>query len=226
MAHAPLLPDPWVHERWLTPDEHDQAESLIGSGLTYQTVADDEWMIDGEARFPNGPNAWLVAGHRWARIRNQDRGTVVLVRLQKDLDGGAELTISAVAFPYSPGLAGTDLRSVPLGALGDAYTRDELEGSANLARTMVLFGLETGDALQPLGRARPTDEFSALVARQYIALEDSLPAGANVTRALAELNDTSIASAQRWIARARKVGLLAPITNRGGRPARPRTDDD
>lgn len=208
------LPDPWRFVRPVPADLHDALEEAAGPDLPY-------------AANPKTREDFLTTARKWIEIEDTDRGTVLAVRMQADADALAEnvnqvvpWTVSAVVARYSDEhrYTGKDFRALPLAALEAAYSRAELEAAAGMNRFASLLNDEgqVSDPLEPLGRSKPTPEFSARVARQYMALEAAYP-GENTTEHLRKLNGLSEATAQRWIARARSLGMLAPAEKRGRR---------
>lgn len=216
------IPEPWGHVRFIVGDEAKELEQRFGSGLTADDLDPAELVDeygDGKMLYPTTRRARVVAWHRWAELDNSERGTRVYLRLQRDTEGGAEQYVSAVVFPhgdFAEPLTGADLRSLPLTAIAAAYSWHEAASMTGLKTGFALSGEAAVDPLEPLPPASATDRFSARVAIQFRALEEAHPSE-NTARKLAELNDTSLPTAQRWIARARKAGFLAPAMPKGHR---------
>lgn len=220
MNSTPQLPEPWRHVRFLADDDFGALESAAGPSLE---VAPEE------LREPTTVAGFWMTARKWALIEDENQ-LQVMIRLQLDPvalveqqrlgvfnPGAATFDVSAVVFPFQHDgvIHGTYLRAVPVAEIARAYSEHEREGQANLNRFLHLLDDIEGDPLAPLGRSQPTVEFSARVGRQYEALATKYP-GKNITEKLREHNDLSEATAQRWIARARKLGFLAP--GRTGRP--------
>lgn len=203
------LPEPWVRGENLTLEESDMLEKSIGSGLTYDDLDDEDVTREGAATFPRSPKAWAVMGRRWVVINNRDTGEEVLLRLQHDAEGN--VTVTSVAVPYDGGrtLTGADLRDIPVAALAAVFTADEMRGHAAMMRALALMGNDAlPDPLAALPEGGQSQEFLALVARQYEALEGQH--GPATSEAMAKLNGRPASTVRRWIAQARKAKLLPP----------------
>lgn len=217
MAKNVELPSPWVQVYEYLPDEKVQLEKFFGSELT------DSELDNENDRYPDGAprsrRAWFYSGADWVRIRNTESGLEVVLRLQTYGDG--QMDISALAVPFSaarPEIVGSDLRSIPVGAIADAYAYNEAVGRANL-QTFLATMQEVTDIpapMEPLPKASKSAKFSALAARQYRHIEDNEP-GAYVAQRMSEINSRPLATVQGWITQARKAGFLPPART-GRRP--------
>ena len=209
------LPDPWLHVEWLSEEARKSIELVLGTGLTRDDLLDEDFIEDARVgRLPATERAKAVVWHRWVRIRNVDTDVEVLIRLQPTDMASRAQEVTAVAFPHdmTRSLVGTDLRSLPVAALGAAYTKHENDGSAYLHIALTLGEkLKEIDPRAKLPSASAKPQFSARVALQYMSFEADLP-GHKVPLAMAENNGTPLSTMQRWIARARKAGFLAPAT--------------
>lgn len=212
------LPDPWEDLNVVSTEHHEALEGAVGSGLTYEDLTDDEVERTQFGTMPKGGRSLYVMGAQWRRIRNVDTDVEVLLRLQRDrLDSGAPVKVSSVVIPFEPGrdLQGTDVRSIPVAALAAAFTRDTQMSIAYLAIAFALGETERPDPLQPLPAPSARDEFTALVALQYLALEKQKDKRSIVQR-MSELNPDEdgnprpASTVQRWITRARKREMLPP----------------
>lgn len=213
------LPAPWVHVETLSPEEQDALESTVGARIAYSDLDEHDVTTTGIGKEPLSRKSWLVMGHRWNRVRNQETGETVLVRLQT-FDGRSH-EVSSVIFPFDPvepGVTGARLRGFPVAAISAAYAYDEQKGLANL-RTFfeILNEADSTDPLDPLPEARSTAKFSALVARQYREIESREPDVYPAERMKA-INGKSLPTVQRWITQARRDGFLPPART-GRRPS-------
>lgn len=209
------LPEPWVEVEHLPDKEQAALEATIGSRLTYDDLAPDEVRREGADTFPNGARAMLVMGHQWVRLRNADTDTEVIVRLQYSDGDDQSVSVSSVVVPFDAANepTGAMLRTIPVAAIGAAYTRRRLEGTANLHITLTLGEGIKEDPLAPLPAASGKPEFAARVARQYLAVERAQP-DVKPVDAMRSINDAPLSTVQRWVTRARKYGFLPPSTPR------------
>lgn len=205
------LPKPWIDLGTLPVDEQAALEATIGSRLTEGDLSADEVEVEADTKRPLSPRAFHVMSRKWVKVRNGETDVEVVLRLQGSTLGDGSWRASAVAVTFDPAheLSGADLRNVPVAALSAAYSAHR---QGLLARTLIDFALgKSGrpDPLAKLPRDAPRDELSALVALQYEELERRNP-GKTVAPLMQELNDVPLPTIQRWIARSRKLGMLAP----------------
>lgn len=219
MAHRIELPEPWEHLETVTDEKRDQLEAAAGTDISASDLAESEvqrW--EGAGWTPVSRRAWLVSGVGWQRIRNNETGQVVLLRMQT-FDGVTQ-TVSSIIVPLDENavtISGADVRSIPIAAISAAYNYDEAVGSSNMRTAMALLGnRELPAPKDPLPKASNDDGFAALVARQYRAIEESSP-GAYVAGEMADINDKPLNTVQRWITNARKKGFIPPVAP-GRRP--------
>lgn len=208
------LPEPWDHVEFIQDQAKlDQLEVIAGPGILYDDLTADDVNQEGVGRFPKSLRSWWVMGHKWVKLRNVDTDDEVLIRLQHDASGEKYYYASAVLFPFRPSheVSGAEVRRIPLAAIVAAYARRELIGQAQLNITLTLGDEVKQDPLLPLGQGSASQEFSAKVARQFMALEANAPDG-NVAQRMAELNDRPLSTVQQWITRARRRNLLPPAS--------------
>lgn len=174
----------------------------------------------------------------WKLVRNTANGMIVALLLMTTysdhLDGiGVDfrvLEMFIVAQPYTEDISTTDLHDFPLKAIVSAYLKVRWSREVVINRAMLLNSpKEAGipalywndedvpracppkNILTPL----PTEYsrrnwFYALVAEQYDAVAEEYPS-VNVAQKMVEINsDVAPGSVRRWIAKARKMGLLLP----------------
>lgn len=204
------LPEPWVEVGLVAQAERDDLERSIGAGVPVEDLVPglDIDTKDGFS-FPLTQRARWAVGHKWVTLRNKETGEEVVLRLQRD--GHGTIAVTSVAVPFSRGQAvtGAVLRSVPLAAIGVAYTAAERQASMELRRWAALEG-DVPDPLDPLPEsADKSIRFLSLVARQFMALE---PEGGSTIARMAELNGRPYSTVGRWVSQARKEGLLLPST--------------
>ena len=218
MSTSPELPDPWLYRGTIPRSLSESLESTVGSGLTMGDLDPD---VDIERLDPNGyvprsDRAMQVMGHRWVEIVNVDTDLLVYLRLQHAI-ATRVVKISAVVYPMDPSreITGSDLRGLPIAARNAAFTRHEQHESARLLIALTL-GEDAPDALEKLPTPDASARFAALVAAQYVALEQAHP-DKNVAKLMAELNERPLPTVQAWIARARKRGILPPAVPKGRR---------
>lgn len=215
MTESDFLPDPWRLVETLPPAEQDVLEASVGSKLTYDDLTPDDIDSRDQMKLPKSRRSMYVMGHRWVRLQNVDTDGEVILRLQSSPERDGSIRVSSVIYPFEPArdLKGADLRALPIAALNAAFSKREQEGTARM-HILLALGEETTDALDSLPRASASDRFSALVARQFLAIE-SAGESRNVAKAMAELNDVPLSTVQRWIARARKQAFLPPAMPKG-----------
>lgn len=214
------LPDPWVEVAQIPPEEADRLEALVGSRLTYDDLSESDVIREGQLIQPNSQRALYVQARKWFRLHNVDTDAEVIVRMQSAGAPTFVQDVTAVIVPFVAGrtLTGTDLRNVPVQAIGTAYTKWEQEGHFKMRIGLALNGQERPDPLAPLPPASGKPDFAALVALQFLEVEKKHPKE-NPAKVMQRLNkrdgeETPLSTVQRWITRARKYGFLPPA---GGR---------
>lgn len=214
MTRKTPLPEPWEDMGRVDPEEFDALESTVGSRLTLDDLTEDDTQRRDDSGLgePRSRKSWIVMGRRWVKVRNKESGLEVLLRLQTF--DGSTITISSMALPFraeETELTGADLRSVPVAALAAAYSYDEQAGRANLATFLELVQhyTEGTEPLDPLPPAENSPKFAALVARQFLTIEDADPK-VYVAQKMADLNEKPLPTVQRWITQARRAGFLPP----------------
>lgn len=142
-----------------------------------------------------------------------------------------------VVFPSQDGnVTSTDVKSIPLVSIKNAYDKVYGSGSVEANRTFLLQNPQSngipekywqnsyGGEIGQLGAVYPPTSildslpvryarepwFYALVASQYDAIAEKYP-NANAANKMVEINsDVAPGSVRRWITKARKMGLLLP----------------
>lgn len=219
MSHKIELPQPWVEIETITEESRDNLERSIGTGLSYEDLTDDDVYRDGAMTTPRSERSRIVMNHKWVRLKNTEDGTEVILRLQ--LNEGQHVAVTSVSFTATQDareISGSALRGFPVSAIAAAYSYDEQAGSANLTTFLELineYATKT-DALEALPPASNTSKFSAMVARQYRAIEAAEPT-AYAAKRMSEINGKPLPTVQRWITQARKSGFLPPART-GRRP--------
>lgn len=145
--------------------------------------------------------------YRWELLRNVETGGRALVRVQR-VDGRIRGFSALIFLPSEheilvhPG----DPRSFSVVNSARAY---DTGNAASLANLNASIQVATGewDPSQPLGEPDGSKEFYARVAVQFREIEKD---GPGATKRFAEHNGANLKTAQRWLTRARKLGLLPP----------------
>ncbi|WP_282826927.1 hypothetical protein [Gulosibacter sediminis] len=218
------LPRPWVEVARnavvsLNRDDPSPAhlqEIAAGANVTANEIPPEELAPNSNPPIPLSPRARAVYRGRWVELKNEETGQIVRLRFEADDTNPPRYEVNAVVIPYRQGqeLTGVDLRNIPLAAITAAYARYDTGTLASLKIGFTLEGQDLPEPLDPLPPASRRDTFSALVGRQYMALERGGEAG-NIAKAMAALNGKPVPTVQRWIAQARKGGFLEPAKPRG-----------
>lgn len=198
--------------------EDSLLEQTAGCRLTYDDMEDADVSHEYGGPTPRSRRAYYVMGHRWVEIENTETGLRVRLRLQTRLPEADELRVSAVVIPFDDGrdVTTADMRSIPLAAIAEIYTRRHLQTMIISNRMLAMGGYAFVEADRPVPGRRGTDEFLAMLSIQYEAV-DAKCGGKGTAERMAKLNGTSLPTMQRWLAEARRRRMLAPLA-RGVRP--------
>ncbi|MGB4779857.1 hypothetical protein [Microbacterium sp.] len=200
-----------------SPIDPDRDSAQLDQSLRYE-----EW-VDPEP----GLNRGLRSSHnnidsgRWFLIRHTASGTRVLLRLQRQnvLDQRPMGEVRITGITYLPEWAGDPvaspiLRELPTSKIEAAINRRQFavtgatgfhEGTMTLPSGRTL---RSADVMKSLGNPKRTPDFYELVALQHTRLvDDGEP---NPTARMADISRVPLSTAQGWVARARRKGLLPP----------------
>lgn len=221
LESAPLLVAADLPAGWQMPDaspidpEHDSA--TIDAALKYEQWVDPAPGLD---RKLNSSHSNTDSG-RWFLIQHVESNTRVLLRLQRQylLDEEPKGEVRITGIVYLPEWAGDPvaspmLRNLPTSRIEAAINRRQfaVTGASRFeGGTMTMPSgrtLRSADVMKPLGNPKRTPDFYEVVALQHAHLvDDGEP---NPTARMAELSSVPLSTAQGWVARARRKGLLPP----------------
>lgn len=188
-------------------------------------------VIDGSILYdlpeqPHPPTGNVLDEGRWFLLIHRADGTRLFLRVQRQewtIPNEVRIT-GAIFAPKLPGapITGQMLRDVPIAKIELRINRrlfPPIETFPNRRGDDAVFMLTSGktiryhDLLQPIGNPKRVEDFYEIVALQHQALaRDEY----NPTAKIAEINGVALTTAQGWVARARRRGLLPP--GRRGRP--------
>lgn len=193
----------------------------------------DSAAIDDAVRYEKwidnapGLNRTLQSSHnnidhgRWYLIQHVETSTRVLLRLQPQKSLGqhplGEIRITGIT--YLPEWAGDPvaspiLRELPTSKIEAAINRRQfaVTGASRFqAGRMTLPSgriLQSSDVMRQLDDPKRTPDFYELVALQHARLTDD--GDPNPTATMADISKVPLSTAQGWVARARRKGLLPP----------------
>ena len=221
LESVPLLVPEDLPAGWQMPDpmsiypERDSTQ--IDAALRYEQWVDPAPGLD---RRLNSSHNNIDAG-RWFLIQHIESSTRVLLRLQRQylLDEEPKGEVRITGIIYLPEWAGDPvaspmLRNLPTSRIEAAINRRQFAvtgatrfegGKITLPSGRVL---RSADVMQPLGNPKRTPDFYEIVALQHTRLvDDGEP---NPTARMAEISRVPLSTAQGWVARARRKGLLPP----------------
>jgi hypothetical protein len=205
------LPTPWEFVKYIPFGKDRELEDAFAFSVHEDDLNDKDVSVEGKNKTPESVAGWRTFSHSWELIREgPEGGREVYLRMQKNKTG--EVRVSSVVFlphGYEWSVTGKALRALPIAAIEEAIRNANFEVKAILEE---VFGVPFGDALAPLGVRRGDENFSAKVARQFLALKETY---ANPTGEMAAINGVGPSTAQGWVTAARKEGFLPP-----GRPGR------
>ena len=222
LESVPLLVAADLPADWQMPDpspiDPDHDSTQIDAALRYEQWVDPEPGLD--RKLQSGHHNNNDAG-RWFLIQHTESSTRVLLRLQRQYLLGEEPKgeVRITGIVYLPEWAGDPvaspmLRNLPTSRIEAAINRRQftVTGTTRFTGGKITLPsgrvLRSGDVLQPLGNPKRTPDFYEVVALQHTRLvDDGEP---NPTARMAEISRVPLSTAQGWVARARRKGLLPP----------------
>ena len=221
LESVPLLVPEDLPAGWQMPDpmsiDPERDSTQIDAALRYEQWVDPAPGLD---RRLNSSHNNIDAG-RWFLVQHIESSTRVLLRLQRQylLDEEPKGEVRITGIIYLPEWAGDPvaspmLRNLPTSRIEAAINRRQFAvtgatrfegGKITLPSGRVL---RSADVMQPLGNPKRTPDFYEIVALQHTRLvDDGEP---NPTARMAEISRVPLSTAQGWVARARRKGLLPP----------------
>lgn len=200
-----------------SPIDPDRDSAAIDAALRYDTWVDN---APGLARKLQSGHSNIDYG-RWYLIQHVETSTRVLLRLQQQNILGqrpmGEIRITGIT--YLPEWAGDPvaspiLRELPTSKIEAAINRRRFavtgttrfqEGRLTLPSGRTL---QSSEVMRPLGDPKRTPDFYELIALQHSRLTDD--GDLNPTATMARISNVPLSTAQGWVARARRKGLLPP----------------
>lgn len=221
LENIPLLVADDLPVGWQMPDpspiDPDRDSGQIDAALRYEKWVDPEPGLDRKLNSAHNNNDY----GRWFLIQHVESSTRVLLRLQRQYllmeEPKGEVRITGII--YLPEWAGDPvaspmLRNLPTSRIEAAINRRQfaVTGASRFeGGTLTMPSgriLKFEDVMKPLGNPKRTPDFYEVVALQHTRLvDDGEP---NPTAKLAEMNRVPLSTAQGWVARARRKGLLPP----------------
>lgn len=221
LENIPLLVADDLPAGWRMPDpspiDPDRDSAQIDAALRYEQWVDPEPGIDRRLNSAHNNNDY----GRWFLIQHVESSTRVLLRLQRQYllmeEPKGEVRITGII--YLPEWAGDPvaspmLRNLPTSRIEAAINRRQFAVTGASRFTGGTLTMPSGrilkfeDVMKPLGNPKRTPDFYEVVALQHTRLvDDGEP---NPTAKLAEMNRVPLSTAQGWVARARRKGLLPP----------------
>jgi len=171
----------------------------------------------GRTRHP-APGGLLVTLH-WGEIQGRAEIVGIDIHTYDDCESGVYSQSVGIGGPIRP-LKARDLRGVPLGRLEQESRQSGTISALDADLRRLIGEAPLPSELDPWQRekrrtpGRPRvydDEWFRSVAEIYLTAHR---AGRPPTKAVAESHDVSKSTASKWVARARRLGFLAP-TSRG-----------
>lgn len=206
---------------WQMPDPSpiDPARDSAGidAALRYETWVDNVPGLDRKLQSSHNN----IDYGRWYLIQHAETGTRVLLRLQQQNILGqypmGEIRITGIT--YLPEWAGDPvaspiLRELPTSKIEAAINRRQfaVTGASRFetGRMTLPSGrtLQSSEVMGPLGDPKRTPDFYELVALQHTRLTDD--GDPNPTATMSRISNVPLSTAQGWVARARRRGLLPP----------------
>lgn len=222
LESVPLLVPEDLPAGWQMPDaspiDPEQDSAQLDAALRYEQWVDPAPGLD--RRLQSGHHNNNDSG-RWFLIQHVESSTRVLLRLQRQylLDEEPKGEVRITGIVYLPEWAGDPvaspmLRNLPTSRIEAAINRRQFAVTGNTrfegGKITLPSGrtLRAGEVLQTLGNPKRTPDFYEVVALQHTRLvDDGEP---NPTARMAELSRVPLSTAQGWVARARRKGLLPP----------------
>ncbi|WP_159502479.1 hypothetical protein [Microbacterium sp. 18062] len=193
----------------------DSAE--VDAAVRYEQWVDPE---PGLARRLQSSHNNIDSG-RWYLIQHVETRTRVLLRLQRQnvLDQRPMGEVRITGITYLPEWAGDPvaspiLRELPTSKIEASINRRQFavtgtshfhEGKMTLPSGRTL---KSSAVMKPLDDPKRTPDFYELVALQHTRLTDD--GDPNPTATMARISNVPLSTAQGWVARARRKGLLPP----------------
>ncbi|MHB1063223.1 MAG: hypothetical protein ACYC1Z_01805 [Georgenia sp.] len=221
LESAPLLLAADLPTGWSLPDpspidpERDSAE--IDAALRYEQWVDPAPGLDRKLNSSRNNND----SGRWFLIQHIESSTRVLLRLQRQylLDEEPKGEVRITGIVYLPEWAGDPvaspmLRNLPTSRIEAAINRRQfaVTGASRFTGGKITLPsgrvLRSADVMKPLGNPKRTPDFYEVVALQHTRLTDD--GEPNPTARMAEISRVPLSTAQGWVARARRKGLLPP----------------
>lgn len=221
LENIPLLVADDLPAGWQMPDpspiDPDRDSAQIDAALRYEQCVDPEPGLDRKLNSAHNNNDY----GRWFLIQHVESSTRVLLRLQRQYllmeEPKGEVRITGII--YLPEWAGDPvaspmLRNLPTSRIEAAVNRRQFavtgasrfeDGAMTMPSGRIL---RSEDVMKPLGNPKRTPDFYEVVALQHTRLVDE--GEPNPTAKLAEMNRVPLSTAQGWVARARRKGLLPP----------------
>ena len=221
LESVPLLVAADLPAGWQMPDaspiDPERDSPAIDAALRYEQWVDPAPGLD---RRLNSSHNNTDSG-RWFLIQHTESSTRVLLRLQRQylLDEEPKGEVRITGIVYLPEWAGDPvaspmLRNLPTSRIEASINRRQfaVTGASRFeGGTMTMPSgrvLRSADVMKPLGNPKRTPDFYEVVALQHARLvDDGEP---NPTARMAELSSVPLSTAQGWVARARRKGLLPP----------------
>ncbi|MGO1560443.1 MAG: hypothetical protein ACTHW7_01275 [Actinomycetaceae bacterium] len=221
LERVPLLVPEDLPAGWQMPEpsliDPEQDSPAIDAALKYERWVDPAPGLDRRLSSSHNNND----SGRWFLIQHVESSTRVLLRLQRQylLDEEPKGEVRITGIVYLPGWAGDPvaspmLRNLPTSRIEAAINRRQfaVTGTTRFegGRITLPSGriLRAGEVLEPLGNPKRTPDFYEVVALQHTRLvDDGEP---NPTARMAEISRVPLSTAQGWVARARRKGLLPP----------------
>lgn len=203
------LPDP-------SPIDPARDSAGIDAAVRYEAWGDPAPGLDRKLR-----SSQYVDHGRWYLIQHTESRTRVLLRLQRQyvLDQQPMGEVRITGITYLPEWAGDPvaspiLRELPTSKIEAAINRRQfaVTGATRFQNGKMTLPsgrtLDSLDVMRPLGDPKRTPDFYELVALQHTRLTDD--GDPNPTATLARISNVPLSTAQGWVARARRKGLLPP----------------
>ncbi|MGO1316987.1 MAG: hypothetical protein ACTMIR_08120 [Cellulomonadaceae bacterium] len=195
--------------------EHDSAR--IDAAVRYEQWVDPAPGLDRKLNSSHNNND----SGRWYLVQHVATSTRVLLRLQRRYVLGEEPKgeVRITGITYLPEWAGDPvaspiLRELPTSKIEAAINRRQFAVTSTSKFQGGKLTLPSGRALRsdevmkPLGDPKRTPDFYELVALQHARLiDDDDP---NPTATMARISRVPLSTAQGWVARARRKGLMPP----------------
>ncbi len=201
------LPTGWHLAARFPGERADDVSDEIDRILGY-----DDQMSEGD------PGESETADGRWRYIEHEATATRVMIRLQRQLYATPdEVRITGVIYlPWRPGDPITShlLRELPTAKIEAAINKRlfAVKRVATMMGNKIVLPsgrkISDHDLLKPLGNPKQVPDFYELVALQHGKLSGQ--GDGNPSATMAEISGVALSTAQGWVAKARRRGLLPP----------------